>query len=245
MDIRTEFNNLLLKMEDSESKTELLGAFENVSKAFDASKTRADGLGTKYDTQLTRETDLTKALGLEKDFTIDNVTDLLSSLSKNKSDEVETALGKAKESSDAELSAVRDLLKGLETERDTLTYTNESLNFKNIIRDNKMLDGFDVADPQTEKYVLSLIKDMVLVKDGMPYVKDSNGGILNDIKTGEPKAISSISEHIKSTINPKYLSVQTSGNGSGMSPNQSGQTTQSKMTLTEQHAQNSASAGFN
>ncbi len=214
-----QFKGLLNSLDDGESKTSLMSAFNEVTNIFNDAISSRDTVKAKLNESKELIGSLGNTLGLKDGFTVEDVKAHVDGLSNtSKLDELKQNLTKQHET---ELNELRTML---DTEKQTnqdLTNKANDLLFSSAIANDGLLTGF-VDNPKMRGLVESELKSKLLFEDGNIYVRNENGEKAKDITSGNYLTPSSIVESMKSSEDWKgFLSPQTQGkNGSGMQSNQ-------------------------
>jgi len=113
------------------------------------------------------------------------------------------------------------------------------MSFVQSVKEKGLYEGFDISDPDTLTLIDKKIREKALFKDGAWYVNDGHGNILTDVTSQDqsPLPLTYITDSLKKTLNPKFLSREIVNNGGGTPPpNQPTGKKSSDMSETERMA---------
>ena len=204
----TQYKSMLNSLEDNEAKTGLVDGLAKLEGIFDDAIDTRDKAKSKV-RDLTALTD-----GISKEFSIDELTvnSLKDVLDNTKSDD------ELKAGYETKLEELRTLLTDKDTEVAGVNGKYEDLVFSSQIGSMGLLAGFK-DNPMLQKQVVEHLKHSLIHQDGKLFVKDANGEIAKDIKTGESISPTTLVDAMKSDTLWADFVAPTVNQGGGMQHN--------------------------
>ncbi len=180
-----QFLAMLNKMEDGETKTELVTSFETVTGEYNKVKNLRKELGGKLDKALEFKSKVGSLMEFEEDFTIDDVQESINAkLKAGASDDIDKVRNDLTTKYETELSTLRDLNNASDIKYNEMNSKYQMLEHDGLIDKVGLLDKFQ-DNGLFKQMGREHFRKNTLVVDGNLYLNDGDGTPAKDLKTGE------------------------------------------------------------